>query len=306
MTKLKSEQHHWWPRCVSKHWGNEDGMTNWLNHAGVVKKIPSAKLGLIGNAHHIKLNSIAGADSPWDESFEKTFDLADNEFPAVINWLQSLEREDRFDSILPERFLPVSCNKMQLTKLTECAVSLAIRSPRNREASVRAADFLRQSISQIERNALIGLNMRDAQRKVSDAIKADAKFAVLFSRGKEFIYGDGFFHSFTAPVNSLHNPMLLVPITPLISVIIYRPSSYNPHPLLSTLVLSDEEIDMCNYTIQVYSRDMIFFRNEQPLLKDDAFTRKEHCQYSEPNNPVALLANSIPGISSRNNSLFGF
>jgi putative addiction module component (TIGR02574 family) len=30
MPKLKSERHHWWPRCVSAHWAAEDGTTGWF------------------------------------------------------------------------------------------------------------------------------------------------------------------------------------------------------------------------------------------------------------------------------------
>jgi hypothetical protein len=301
MAKVKSERHHWWPEAVSKRWAGEDGGTGWITPDGKVKRLRPDALGVIGNAHHIKFSQVLGENTPWDSSFETAFNRADSSFPTVIDWLEGLPREALFDRPLRQRFLPQICQDQKLEILTECVVSLAIRSPRNREAVARTIEHLRGQLEERERNMLIAANMQGSQRLVSDSIKSSAKFAVLFSRGREFIYGDGFFHNVTNPVNRPHYPKFFVPITPHVSVVITRPMQYMVEPKLSTLVLSDEEVVLCNHAVQVYSGCALFYRSEKPDL-DDAFKRARHMTYEHPDNPIDTLIRAIPGIPDRDRS----
>ncbi|HBN9911962.1 TPA: hypothetical protein L3963_005808, partial [Pseudomonas aeruginosa] len=209
MKKLKSERHHWWPRCVSKHWADAEGFTHWITPDGTYKRVPPAKLGMIGNGHHIKLSQNRADSSPWDMSFEREFDVADSNFPSVIDWLNALTRQELLARDLRDRFLPQSCTEDQLKILTECVVSLVVRSPKNRDAAVSVAEHLRGELPTPERNVLIGLNMRQSQRMIADSIGGRAKFAVLFSSGKEFIYGDGLFNNVTGTGNPQHSPKIV-------------------------------------------------------------------------------------------------
>ncbi|MGX9367171.1 hypothetical protein ACTVJH_14225 [Desulfoplanes sp. PS50] len=302
MPKLKSERHHWWPRCVSARWADEDGKTGWIRPDGTSIRVPPKKLGLIGNGHHIKLSSCIGGSSPWDTSFEDEFDTADSNFPAIISWLESLQHEFILHQNLCDRFLPQPASVKQLRMLTECVVSLAVRSPMNREALVSPAEHLRGGIPNPERNALIGANMQHSQRLIADSIGANGKFAILFSQRKEFIFGDGFFHNVKGVRNPPIDPKILAPITPNMSVIVTRPTYFIVQPRLSTIVLSDEEVDRCNHAIQVYSHQALYFRNHPPTI-GDAFTSNEHRVYSHPDNPIDDLLCSIPGIPARDKSL---
>ena len=151
MMKLKSAKHHWWPECVSAHWVAEDGKTGWLKPDGTVLRVPPKNLGAIGNAHHIKFSSKHGETSLFDSCFESEYDSADNSFPEVISWLRSLDREYLPDLDLSARFIPHEYTSDRLIALTECAVSLAVRGPRNREASVGIAERLRGPIPSPER-----------------------------------------------------------------------------------------------------------------------------------------------------------
>lgn len=302
MPKLKSERHHWWPRCVSRLWADEDGTTGWIKPDGSVIRVPPNKLGLIGNGHHIKLSRARGEVTDWDSSFEKEFDSADNSFPSVISWLESLDRGTRTDCGACGRFLSQPAKDEQLRALTESVVSLAVRGPMNREASVALAERLRGSLASLERNALIGINMRRSQRVIADSIGANGKFAVLFSSGREFIFGDGFFHNVNAVVDPPHNPKILAPITPTISVIITRPMSFTVQPCLSTIILTDAEVNHCNHAVQVYSREALFFRSEKPIL-DGAFSCGKHLAYAHPDNPIDSLIRGIPGVPPRDRSL---
>ncbi|HEX7706455.1 MAG TPA: hypothetical protein VF701_08365 [Thermoanaerobaculia bacterium] len=171
----------------------------------------------------------------------------------------------------------------------------------NREASVALAERYRGPLPNRERESLIGGNMRNAQRLAADSIGCSAKFAALFSEGKEFIFGDGFFHNLTAVVSRPQSPKIVAPITPDISVVITRPFAYMTEPRFSAAFLSDENVDDCNQAIQVYARRALFFRNERPAV-DEAFARSEHLQYSHPDNPMDLLVRSMPGIPARDTS----
>lgn len=257
---------------------------------------------MIGNGHHIKLSQNSADSSPWDMSFEREFDVADSNFPHLIDWLSTLTRQELFGFKLQDRFLPQSCTDNQLKIFTECVVSLAVRSPKNREASVSVAEYLRGELPASERNTLIGLNMRQSQRVIADSIGERAKFSVLFSAGKEFIYGDGFFNNVTAVGNPPYSPQIVAPITPLMAAIISRPTSFTVEPRLSTIILSDNEVEACNHAVQVYSKAALFYRSERPTLIE-AFTSGEHLIYEHPDNPMDNLIRAIPGIPPRDRSL---
>ena len=298
MPNLKSARHHWWPECVSRYWATEDGTTGWIKPDGQCLRVRPKQLGQIGNGHHIKPSRNFSHSTRWDTSFECEFDTADNSFPEIISWLKNLNYDFKPSQKLCDRFLEQSAGDDVLRKLTECVVSLAVRSPMNRAASVSVAERLRGTMPNQEREILIGFNMRNSQRMVSDRIGANAKFAVLVSQGKEFIFGDGFFQNFKSGIN----PKILAPITPNLSVIVTRPTTFTVSPRLSTIVLTDDEVDQCNHAVQVYSRQALYFRSHKPEVVE-AFTCNEHLQYTDPDNPIDTLLRSIPGIPPRDSSL---
>jgi hypothetical protein len=295
MPKLKSARHHWWPQCVSSYWAGDDGLTGRLKPDGTSTRIPPKHLGVIRNAHHIRFASTPGESSHFDSSFESEFDKADNNFPRIISWLESLEREFIEDDDLRRRFHSQPASDELLRLLTECVVSLAVRSPMSREASVRVPEMIRGIIESPERERLIGCNMSASQRVVADSIGSRGKYAVVFSQHKEFIYGDGFFHNVGGVINRITGAKILAPITPRMSVAVTNPMSFRLQPQLTTIVLSDEEVDLCNHAVQVYSCQELFFRSHEPIVCD-AFARNEHLGYSNPNNPIDSFIHSIPGM----------
>ena len=296
MSDIKSQRHHWWPRCVSKHWAANDGRTGWIRPDGSEMRLLPEQLGVIGNAHHVKLGKNVNDTTDWDYSFEKVFDDADSNFPNVIAWLESLDK-----SITSEQgFTRQEATDEQLSLLTECIVSLAVRAPKNREASVSVAEHLRGPLPERERNALIGLNMQHAQRMLSDSIGSRGKFAVLYSVDKEFIYGDGFYNNVSGLTNPTYNPKLFAPLTPSISVLITRPSSYTVEPRFSSIALTNTEVDICNRAVQVYSGNSLFYRNEKPeLIKE--FRLNKFLKYSDY-NPLDVFFNAMPGVIEKRHS----
>lgn len=297
--KQKSEKHHWWPECVSRHWANDSGKVNWLLPNGDIKTAPPAQFGSIGNGHYIKLGNKPGEATVWDQNFEPIFDQADNYFPEVISWLQSLERKEILDAdSLTDRFIPQDASDQQISKLVECIVSLAIRGPMHRETAVRTAETIRGQgrLPERERNTLIALNMRESQRRLVSLIGTRGKFAILYSPSREFIYGDGFFHNITSPVQfQIHSTKILVPITPEICVLYAKPMQCIPNPRLFTFMVTEKETDVLNKVVQIYSCNSVFFKSQMPTIIPE-YKTGEHMAYRDTNNPVDSLISAIPGV----------
>ena len=301
--KIKTERHHWWPKCVSQHWKNENGKVHWLLPSGETKEVPPKELASIRNGHTIKLGKKAGETTPWDQNFEQIFDNADGRFPSVISWLQSLERKDVLDAkTLTDRFIPQNGSDEQIAQLVESMVSLAIRSPMQRQTGVRTAEAIRgrDQLLERERNSLITLNMRDSHQRAVLQIGTRGKFVVLYSPEREFIFGDGFFHNIRSPVEpyQLNSYKMLVPITPEISVLYAKPRQYITEPRLFTCMVRPEEVSAFNDVVQIYSRQFVFYRSEKPIIIPD-FAEGEHKAYAGSDNFVDTIISEIPGVRSQ-------
>lgn len=301
MANLKSARHHWWPEVVSEHWKNAEGVVHWLMHTGKVRPAPPKNFGGIGNGHHIKLGP-CGQPSPWDHSFEQTFQNADDNFGTVIQWLAGLDRRAVEATERSRRFLSQPDTDEQIRHLVEGIVSLAVRSPMNREQAVALAEDLRGPLSEHERNSLIGMNMRHCQRMVSDNIGTRGKFAVLYTQSREFIFGDGFYHNVTSPSVAPTNPKILVPLTPTMAVLYARPFSYGAVPRLSTIVLTEDEVEAVNHSVQVYAARAIFYRSDKPA-DTTVFGVGKHQAYARSDNPIERLISDLPGMPPRDPNL---
>lgn len=294
--KAKSERHHWWPECVSQHWQDESGGLHWLLPDGAVRSSTPRNFGVVTNGHFIKLGQTPGEETVWDQNFEPIFARADDSFPKVIEWLQSLDRRPGPDDRLHEgRFYGQQATDDKLRLLVECLLSLAIRSPMNREAAVGLAERFRGPLAERERNTLIALNMRDSLNRALEAVGTRGKFVVLYSPDREFVFGDGFYSNLRSPVQHSYRARMLVPITPDISVLHVQPSQYSVEPRLMTMVLNSEEADAANEVVQVYARQALFFRSQKPNISEN-YKCFAHKQFSDHNNPVDRIIHSIPGV----------
>lgn len=306
MAKLKSERHHWWPECVSEHWADGEGGVNWLLPDGKIRRSTPNNFGVIGNGHLIKLGDDPVIGSCWDASFESEFQTADSNFPAVMDWLNSLDRCDPpFERPVRSRIRPQPVENDQFAMLFECLVSLAARSPMYRETAVSLAEHYRGPLPERERNNLIGANIQRALRNAVRNNGGGGKAMVIFSPEREFIFGDGFFHNLTIQGEHWHNPKILAPLTPWMSVLFARPMSYRTEPRLVTMVASQAEADALNYAVQVYARNAIFYRSERPEV-DEVFTCGTHKVFADDRNSVDRLIYEIPGVPPRDPSLDAF
>lgn len=273
--KLTNAVHHWWPQTVSKFWGDENGIAHQVSCNGELVSSQPKSFGGIRNDNNIRLG---GLPTPWDHSFENTFDKADGAFSSLIEWLQSLQctlaaKEAPFK----ERLQPISVSDGQYGALTECLASLIVRSPNFRYRLRLTAEYY-QSMMGVKYpvpQSLIGLNARGGQEHVGGAMARRGKFAVLLSGDSEFIFGDGFLHNVSSANNPPHNPRCLIPLTPEIAVLYICPSEYRTRPRAFVMNLTSQEASFVNATVQIYSKRYLFFRGIHPVLSDE-FTCDEH------------------------------
>ncbi len=109
------------------------------------------------------------------------------------------------------------------------------------------------------------------------------------------MFGDGFYHNLTSPSGAPSSPRILAPLTPEISVLYTIPRRYLTEPIISTLVIDGEEAKLLNDVVQVYARDAIFYRSEEPVITD-AYSQRRHLMCMSPGDPIEQIIADLAGI----------
>lgn len=154
---------------------------------------------------------------------------------------------------------------------------------------------MRGPLPQRERNVLIGANMHRSQRVLTKSVQGRGKALVLFSPEREFIFGDGFYHNLYPPAEHMNSIIMLVPVTPWISVLYVQPSAFQVEPRLVTMTVNMAEAASLNRVVQVHAKDAVFYRSEAPPIKA-AFRHGEHLVFEDGHNPVDQFVRLIPSI----------
>ena len=297
---VKSALHHWWPQGVSRFWANQKGFVTRLSPDGISKEAPPKKFGAIRNAHQIVIRDSSNDGAvTYRESFEHLFGSVDRQFPKVIEWLKSLERRAvEFHLPFRNRFHVVSAPEDKLRYLIQGLFSLVVRSPANRDACVAAAELVRSHISKEEREVLITANLKNSLGNRLERIDTSGKLLICYSQNKEFIFGDGLYHTVSFFGPTLLTGEVMVPLTPNIAVLHVRPTSYNVEPKVMTLNLSDSEVQFLNDTVQIYAKDEVFFQSQRPDITEP-FRKREHLRFADSDHLIGDLVRSIPGIQAR-------
>jgi hypothetical protein len=267
--QLKSAQHHWWPKSLSKYWADNEGCVNAIFADGKIRRAPPKQFGAINNAHHIKVGS-AKVGSPWDCSFEGDFSKPDSQFFDLIRWLEAQDiRRCNASTELRSRIKPLvhSANVLQI--IPECLASLAARSPATRERIRSSVSYFRREIGfEDDDDSLIAINQRDLYQQFLSDMRVGGRFAFIYSETSEFIYGDGFLHNFSTDLMHTSKPKAIIPLTPNISAIYQRPFSYYESPKVISVPVNENETAYFNDLIQIYSKDCVFFRSKKPAIRE--------------------------------------
>jgi hypothetical protein len=167
-------------------------------------------------------------------------------------------------------------------QMARIVASLLARSPRIRYIIKTGAEYYRRQFGLADPTAdknLISANQRNLYDAYRNRMENSGRWAILFSDSKEFIAGDGFLHNFPASVDGINSgKKLVLPIIPTATIIYMLPMSYPSEPNLVTLRVNSDEVRHLNDFVQVYARDLIFFRSEQPTLSE-AFQCGEHRKF---------------------------
>lgn len=285
MKKNKPSNHHWWPKSLSQFWKGKNGLIHMFSPDGEIKTVSPAQVALIRNGHNIKLSDLPGEETAFDCSFESVFDKSDINFPMVVNELLKLILKHgggRRKLTISEDF-----SDDFFCLLVECAVSLAVRSPRYREKIKSTVERYRGPLTNIENKKYIALNMKDKHESIVQEIAKSAAVCVLYDPKGRFIFGDGFYQNIPVITTPLTTIKLVVPFTPEITVIVH---SGNSRKYLNTNVININfrELELCNSTIQVYSNNVIFSKYSD-LTVDDYFKGNDFMEFDFLDDPMSNL-----------------
>jgi len=286
---IKGEKHHWWPEAVSRLWENENGLIHRLDVNGTSVSSSGENFARISDGHNILLDK----PSPWESTIEHYFDEPDTNFPKVINWLSSLKQKDtNINQVTYNKIVSHDCADEMLDTLRECLISLIVRSPRYRSSQLKTVESFRGELEKPESKRLIVVNINQKYKTLVQNSKGSGKFAVLFAEGKEFIFGDGCYSNINACTEYLNDLKVLIPLTPSMAVIWARPMAYKTHPRLISTQINCSIVELVNKTIQIYSKDYLFYRSERPDIIED-FKLNEYREYKSETDPIAKLINSL-------------
>ncbi len=248
---LKSELHHWWPKGLSKFWADEQGLVTRL--------------------------SWDGKELKWATAVEPIFDDADNTLPLLVEQLQGLPiaPPDEVGSYIG-RASAVDLDDGQRAILAEGIASLLIRCPNHRDMLHRSTEsFFGRSGDEMHKpdQILIAGNIHHHYRQVVATLQAGGKFVLFRTASSEFIMGEGYYTTLNGAFQqSTHR--CLVPLTPTLAVLAFRPLSYTVEPRVSTVTLTDEEVDIVNEVTQICTCDYLFYRSLPPKVTAE-FTQRE-------------------------------
>jgi hypothetical protein len=288
---LEKERHHWWPEAVSQFWVNEKGQIFRIDASAKVTTSAPRKIARIRGGHHITFGG-----SAWDTTFEHYFDRADNAFPSVVEWVESLVKGHPTGT---KSDVAHACTDENLAALGECMLSLVCRSPSFRNRIWTGIKRFRPTdASKEQEKSLIAANLRQVYGQLSAGARlGDGKFLVMISHSSEFIFGDGIYNNVSPSAMYMYGARFFVPVTPKIAVLHVRPmTSYMVDPRLITRRVGDEIVQVLNETTQIYSKEYLFYRSQQPVLSEH-FKKKEHLCYAR-GDPIDSLVSGIAGIES--------
>lgn len=268
---IPGQKHHWFPKALAKGWADPKGRIWRTNSRGHSRRRHPSAMGYVPDNH----NLLSEGGSPWDSTFEPDFDTADNAFPAVVRWLESIKEDHSGE----ERIRGVTVPEARRTPLAECLASLIVRSPRLRYLSEKwAAEFQVQHIGFREPHNVhqtAGSNLRRLQEPFAREIRTGGKFAFLMAREGTFVFGDGFMTNINPYPDRVLHPMAMVAFTPKVAVLWFSPTSYPLFPAGASVRLTEAEVSSFNDVVQIYSRDNLFHA-EGSIELHDSFPDCEH------------------------------
>jgi len=211
---IRGEKHHWWPKGLSKYWGNEKGLVQRIDFTGKVIPSKPKEFGQISDGHNMLFEN----DSPWQSTIEHYFDEPDQKMLKIVIWLESLKREVKTGDTTEFVYLSQEREHENLDILRECIISLAVRSPKYRNAQNSFVESFRGKLEKKESKRLIAANINQKYKTLVENSKGAGKFTLLFSEKNEFIYGDGFYSNINATTENLSGLKMVIPMTPHIDL----------------------------------------------------------------------------------------
>lgn len=282
------EKHHWWPQGLSRHWKDDQGAVHRIDPSGRVVDSTPKQFGQITDGHNI----LPAQRGPWDTTIEDFFDFPDQSMPSIVEWLSSLARKETNHDDAGRVSFAIESEQRELDVLRECILSLIIRSPRYRNNQSDFVESLRGELPKKELKTIVAANLNQKYGNLVEQSKGVGKFVALYAQKAEFIFGDGVYSNINAVTEGLHGLKVAVPLTPEVAVLWSSPMASRDDPRLIGSYATDEMVHKINDSVQVYSKESLFFRTNPPRILE-AFSMGQHRVYTARNDPVGELVESF-------------
>jgi hypothetical protein len=167
-----------------------------------------------------------------------------------------------------KKIIPFNFENTVFDMLCKVCASLVARSPRTRHTFYKMSEQFMAEAAPAYRAVnpvVVAINQESVYKAAYQAMKGGGKFAIIISDLKEFCFGDGFLTTANKREH-IYNPKLIIPILPNISILYYRPLSYNLDVNSFVYNATQSEVDQINLITQIYSEKIIAYRTHAPIL----------------------------------------
>lgn len=292
--RLKSAQHHWWPRSLSSHWAACDGLVTQVDTSEKETRAPPHNFGAIGNAHQIKLSR---EDNPWNFDFEPVFGPVDADIGNLVSYISTLDAPIRGSGYSSGfKFLSHDISDDIRSRISNFVASMIMRNPYTRHKIRQKVIYFLERFGlenpSVDKSLLAG-NTWNNMNFMKENLDSGGVFGVLFSDSNEFIFGDGFMHNLPIGAPAYGGEICILPLIPSASIIYVNLNGYRGSRILAAR-LENDAVFSFNEIVQIYSKDRIFYRSMRPQISE-YFLKGEHLSIDIDRS--GFLDSLIQGIS---------
>lgn len=277
---------HWWPKGVQRLWAADDGYISRIKASGDIDRKRPPKGNKKGFGYKRGGHRIAYGVSPWNHSFEPDFDQVDDRGARILRDIIEKKLSNR------KGLLKLISNPCVQEDLVRFSFSLLIRSPSFRDRYAHAGAAFGLDYDEETGKANIQHFWRSAKEIEFEKCNR-CNLTLLCTRRLEFYFGDGLYD--TVFSNSLSwyprgdewiadlRGNAFVPLLPnLCAFLNFERSGTGCKPRV--ISINRNTLEQINLLTQVYSKDQLFFRNQEPTLSKE-FLMAQHMKVKSEYEP---------------------
>jgi hypothetical protein len=114
---------------------------------------------------------------------------------------------------------------------------------------------------------LLSLTINQHFPMLASTLESGGKVVLLHSWRREFVTGEGYLNNLNGSTHQ-SSYRCLVPLTPQLCALLFRDLQYLTESNCFSVALTEKEALTINCITQLYTKDSILFRSQQPLVEE--------------------------------------